>query len=226
MHDLERDGVIPVPRRADARDQATGEQRMAGGGATERPTARDAATVLRLQRSVGNAGVVQLLADDADDGDEKEAGQSPVQDVVGKGGGAPLDSTTRTTMEQRFGADFSDVRVHSDAKASASASAIQAQAYTVGSEIVLGAGQSTGSPTGQRTLAHELTHVLQQRAGPVDGTDAGGGIRLSDPGDRFERAAEATASQVMAGDTAPSADAAAMPAVQRQAEEEEEELAQ
>jgi hypothetical protein len=69
----------------------------------------------------------------------------------------------------------------------------------VGSDVVFRRGQyDPGSPSGQRTLAHELAHVVQQSQGPVDGTDAPGGIRVSDPSDRFERAAEQTADHVMA----------------------------
>jgi len=225
MNEYERDGAVPVTRRMEHDDPAADAARTVGGGATDRPTARDAASVLRLQRTVGNAQVVQLLADG--EGEETDETRSPVHDVVGKGGGAPLDASTRSSMEQRLGADFGDVRVHTDTKASASAAAINAQAYTVGSEIVLGAGQSPGTPTGQRTLAHELTHVIQQRAGPVDGSDAGGGIRLSSPSDRFEQAAEASASQAMAVQpmaAEAAADAsAANPAIQRQAGEEPEE---
>jgi hypothetical protein len=157
---------------------------------------------MALQRVVGNAGVVQLLADD-------DASDSPVHDVVGKGAGIPLDDGTRSEMEGRFGHSFSDVRVHTDEKASASAESVGANAYTVGSDIVFRSGQfDTASSTGQRTLAHELTHVVQQRSGPVDGSDAPGGIRLSDPSDRFEQAAEATADAVLSS-PAPSASAEA-----------------
>jgi hypothetical protein len=69
-------------------------------------------------------------------------------------------------MEPRFGQDFSHVRVHSDAVAERSARDVNARAYTVGSDIVFGAGQSApGSLEGQRLLAHELTHVVQQSGG-------------------------------------------------------------
>ena len=102
-----------------------------------------------------------------------------------------------------------------------------------GSDIVFKSGQfDTSSAVGQRTLAHELTHVVQQRSGPVDGTDAAGGIRVSDPADRFEQAAEATAAAIMAQPVpAPTPEAAVQrdeeqsdgaAFVQRQAEEEEE----
>ena len=163
----------------------------------------DAASVMRLQRAAGNASVVQLLS-----GEEE---QSPVHDVVGSGGGTPLDAGTRTSMESAFGASFGDVRVHTDEHASTSAESVGANAYTVGSDVVFKSGQfNPSTPTGQRTLAHELAHVVQQSQGPVDGSDAGGGIRLSSPSDRFEQAAEETADGVMAS-------------VQRQAEGDEEE---
>jgi uncharacterized protein DUF4157 len=76
-----------------------------------------------------------------------------------------------------------------------------------------------GSQEGRTTLAHELTHVVQQRSGPVDGTAAPGGISVSDPSDRFEREAAAAADRVMA-DPSP-APAGAGPAVQRHAGDEE-----
>jgi hypothetical protein len=78
--------------------------------------------------------------------------------------GAPLDTGTRTQMETRFGHDFSQVRVHTDDKAAASARDVNARAYTVGSDIVFGKGQYHPSATSsQRLIAHELAHVVQQR---------------------------------------------------------------
>ena len=124
--------------------------------------------VMHLQRTAGNAGVTQFLAEDREP-------ESAVRGVVGHGDGTPLDQASRDRMEASFGADFSDVRVHTGSSAAASAQAVNAHAYTVGSEIVLGDGQTPGSPAYERTLAHELTHVVQQRSGPVDGTPAAGG---------------------------------------------------
>lgn len=71
-------------------------------------------------------------------------------------------------------------------------------------------------------LAHELTHVVQQRNGPVDGTPAGGGVQVSDPSDRFEREAAANAEQAMSA-PAPAAVSPAGPSVQRQDAPEEQE---
>jgi hypothetical protein len=160
-----------------------------------RSPALDAATVMRLQRVAGNAGVVQLLGAD----EEPAAERSAVHDVVGSGGGTPLDDGLRSSMESAFGESFEDVRVHTDERASRSAAEVGANAYTVGSDVVFRSGQfDPGTPTGQRTIAHELAHVVQQSQGPVDGSDAPGGIRVSDPSDRFERAADDTADEVMA----------------------------
>ncbi len=170
----------------------------------------------QLQRAAGNAAVASSL-------DEE---RSPVHDVV-SGGGRPLDTDVREDMESRLGHDFTDVRVHDDAGAHASATAVNAHAYTVGSHVVFQRDRYDPTSTeGRTTLAHELTHVVQQRNGPVDGTPAGGGIRVSDPGDRFEREAEATGERVMADPApvaaAPATAAAAGPAVQREGDEEEE----
>lgn len=78
----------------------------------------------------------------------------------------PLDPATRSFMEPRFGHDFSGVRVHAGAAAAQSAEAMDAQAYTVGRDIVFGAGRfEPGTHTGRQLLAHELAHVVQQSAG-------------------------------------------------------------
>ncbi len=77
--------------------------------------------------------------------------------------GQPLNTATRSFMEPRFGQDFSRVRIHTGNGAEASARTVHALAYTVGRNIVFGAGQFTPStPAGRRLLAHELTHTLQQ----------------------------------------------------------------
>lgn len=77
--------------------------------------------------------------------------------------GKPLDPALRQDMEQRFGHDFSKVRVHSSAASAQSARDVNAHAYTVGHNIVFGAGRfSSATLAGKRLLAHELTHVVQQ----------------------------------------------------------------
>lgn len=111
-----------------------------------------------------------------------------------------------------MGADFSDVRVHHDSAAHESAKGVGAHAYTVGNNVVFQRdAYDPGSPQGRTTLAHELTHVIQQRNGPVEGTEAPGGIRVSDPSDRFEREAVANADRVLS-DPAPETAPAPAPA--------------
>lgn len=95
-------------------------------------------------------------------GDTGRMEASPnVQEAL-RSSGQPLDPATRSFMEERFGYDFSRVRVHSDAAAERSAQDLNAHAYTVGSAIVMGAGRfAPGTSEGRRLLAHELTHVVQ-----------------------------------------------------------------
>jgi Domain of unknown function (DUF4157)/Lysine-specific metallo-endopeptidase len=92
--------------------------------------------------------------------------------------GRPLEPALRQDMERRFGHDFSRVRVHSGAEAERSAHEVDAAAYTVGHDIVFGAGRlAPGTPGGRRLMAHELTHVVQQRwaPGPIQRQPTGGG---------------------------------------------------
>ncbi|HYC62443.1 MAG TPA: DUF4157 domain-containing protein [Thermoanaerobaculia bacterium] len=104
--------------------------------------------------------------------------------------GSPLRADMREQMEARFGHDFGAVRVHID---SASARSVNARAYTVGSHIVFDGPSSAREP---RLLAHELTHVAQQRSGTFAAERT-----ISDPGDAHEREADAVAERVIAGAT-------------------------
>jgi uncharacterized protein DUF4157 len=184
--DLDRDSRA---RPAAKKDQ--GGDLAARAVAEGRPGSLDTPAVQHLQRAAGNASVNSFLAEDQE--------HSPVLDVVGSGGGQPLDRNTRAEMEAGFGHDFNDVRIHTGGKAAESARSVQAQAYTVGNDIVFGGdGFSPDTSAGKRTLAHELTHVVQQRSGPVGGSPVAGGVSISHPSDRFEQAAEHTADRVMA----------------------------
>lgn len=91
---------------------------------------------------------------------------SPLVNEVLHSPGQPLDFPTRAFMEKRFGHDFSRVRVHSGETAEQSARDMRALAYTMGHDIVFGMGRfSPGTHEGRRLIAHELTHVVQQRQG-------------------------------------------------------------
>lgn len=92
----------------------------------------------------------------------------PIVHEVLRSPGKPIDQQARAFMEPRFGHDFSKVRIHADAKAAASARAVNALAYTVGQNIVFSAGQYAPYMSGGRgLLAHELAHVVQQRSNPI-----------------------------------------------------------
>lgn len=140
---------------------------------------RSPASVAALQRRIGNTAVTGMLAHD-----------------VLRTPGRPLDKPTRTEMQARLGADFSSVRVHTGPLAQRSAAQFGARAYTSGEHVVVGQGGAD-----RHTLAHELTHVIQQRAGQVSGTDNGSGYQVSDPADRFEVVAEQNARRALSGPT-------------------------
>jgi hypothetical protein len=107
-------------------------------------------------------GVVQRLAVNSN---PTSSVPSIVHEVL-RTPGQPLDMETRAFMEPRFGHDFSHVRVHTHGPAAESARAVNALAYTVGRDIVFGAGQfAPTTNAGRRLLAHELTHTVQQANG-------------------------------------------------------------
>lgn len=146
---------------------------------------------LALQRTMGNAAVSRLISGEEPVQEEAPVQRSAVESVLSSPG-TPLADSVRTDMEARLGADFSGVRLHTGPAARDSAAEIGARAYTSGDHVVIGDGGADS-----HTLAHELTHVIQQRQGPVAGTDNGSGLSISDPSDRFEREAEANAHRVL-----------------------------
>lgn len=214
-HDHELDAGAAAPAK---RGQELPSALQLQAAAVGRTDVIGPAGMLGLQRAAGNAATAEMMEE-----------RSPVLGVVGSGG-STLNDGVRGDMEARLGHDFSDVRVHTDDRADASARSVSAHAYTVGSDIVFQRGAYDPSSTsGQTLLAHELTHVVQQRSGPVDGTPTAGGVSVSDPSDRFEREAAANADRVMSQPApvqaaAVGAPVAAGPAVQREADEEEETL--
>ncbi len=118
----------------------------------------------------------RLSRKETDGTTESSAKQAPsvVNDTL-RSSGDPLDRETRTQMEDRFGYDFSRVRILSDGQAAESARAINAEAYTVGEQIVFGGGHyAPQTESGRWLLAHELTHVIQQRGDAVAPTQADG----------------------------------------------------
>jgi hypothetical protein len=121
----------------------------------------------------------------------------PIVHEVLRSPGLPLDTETRAFMEPRFGHNFSHVRVHADTKAAKSARAVNALAYTIGRDVVFGAGQyRPASAGGRELLAHELTHTIQQ------GNGTGSGISKElDAGNAAEREAVMAAQMISSGKT-------------------------
>lgn len=116
-----------------------------------------------------------------------------------RGRGRPLEDATRTDMEQSLGHDLSGVRVHTDSDAHSLNEAVGARAFTTGSDVFFKSGTyDPGSSSGRELLAHELTHVVQQRSG-TSGLDAG---QVSHPSDSAEveaaQVGQAVASQAPA----------------------------
>jgi hypothetical protein len=134
----------------------------------------------------------------------------PVVHEVLRSSGRPLEAETRARMEPRFGYDFSGVRVHADARAEDSTRAVNALAYTVGRDVVFGAGQyAPHTAAGERLVAHELTHVLQQRE------RAPTAISIGPARDESEREASSVAESLNPGGVR-AGSMRASPALQRQ----------
>jgi hypothetical protein len=121
-----------------------------------------------------------------------------------RGGGSALDAGTRSSMEGAFGTSFEDVRVHNDNESHQLNRSISAKAFTTGNDIFLGQNASAGD---QNLMAHELTHVVQQRS-----MSHSGPMSVGPAGDSYEQQADATAVAINSG-AAP---------VQRHADEEHE----
>ncbi len=118
----------------------------------------------------------------------------PIVREVLRSPGRPLEAETRTRMEPQFGYDFSGVRVHADTRAAESARAVDALAYTVGRDVVFGAGQYVPhTAEGERLVAHELTHVVQQRG------QAPAALGIAPAQDEFEREATSVAQDLDSG---------------------------
>ena len=158
---------------------------------------------LRLQRKCGGGKTPEAENECSECKKKKElqrraSGQAPervpsiVHDVLSSRG-RPLDEQTREAMGQRFGYDFSDVQVHANARAGESARAVNALAFTVGSNVVFAPGQyQPASADGQRLLAHELTHVVQQRGA----SGSLSSLSIADSGSHAEREADRAAASV------------------------------
>lgn len=115
-----------------------------------------------------------------------------------RGLGSSLPADVQTQLETGLNTPLADVRVHTDEKADELSRNLQAKAFTTDSDIFFRKGEyNPASRSGVQLLAHEATHVRQQRNGPVSGTPTAGGVEVSHPDDPFEREAESTANTLV-----------------------------
>lgn len=121
----------------------------------------------RIAEQITGMSEHQVMRKTVDDGYSQTSVVPGVADKALSSHGHPLETGIRTFMESRFRHDFSNVRVHTDSKATESAKALNAKAYTLGQDIVFGSGQYQSTTEGKKLLAHELAHVFQQGIGIV-----------------------------------------------------------
>jgi Domain of unknown function (DUF4157) len=167
----------------------------------------DLASPIRPSFSSGLPLFLQRAGDSSSPTQAETSGSTP-RYLRSRASGQPLEAEVRASFEARFGQDFSSVRVHRDAEAAEAARSVSAQAYTAGDQIVFGEGRyAPASSAGRRLLAHELTHVIQQRRVPSSSSPnrkavAGGQAELptvSQPEEDAEREADRAAQEVIDG---------------------------
>ena len=170
-----------------------------------------------LASQIGNAGVARLVEEQgihrSAGGPAKLDGEIARAIDQRRGRGSDLDTDARSTLETAMGEDFSNVRIHHDTEAHELSKAVSAEAFTTGSDVFFQSGKyDPGSSAGQKPLAHELTHVAQQR-----GAAPAAEMTVSDPGDASEMEAASVADRIASAPSVGQAPAT----VSRAAEEEE-----
>jgi Domain of unknown function (DUF4157) len=191
------------------------EQTQQAGGRPAKPQEKSAPSIAS---QIGNASLARLLEGQG----IHRSGGGPAQldhEIARaideqRGRGRELDVDARSGPENAMGEDFSDVRIHDDAEAHELSKSVSAEAFTTGSDVFFQSGKyDPASSDGQKLLAHELTHVAQQR-----GARPTAEMTVSDPGDASEVEATAVAERISSAQpSTPQASAT----VSREAEEEE-----
>jgi hypothetical protein len=150
---------------------------------------------MRLASQVGNVALTRLARDGSGILDGGRA-HPDVEAALARsrGAGTALDGAIRDRYGSGLGDPLTDVRVHADADADVLARSVSARAFTVGSDLYFARDEyRPGTSRGDRLLAHELTHVVQQR-----GSSTSGPLTVSDPGDALEAEADAAAGELTA----------------------------
>ncbi|MCC7366414.1 MAG: DUF4157 domain-containing protein [Dehalococcoidia bacterium] len=205
-HDLQRAGEEEEPLQGKHDLQRAGEEEDPLQGKHDLQRAGEEEEPLQGKRDLQRADDEEELQARHDQRPEVglEGGQvsAGIQDRINsaRGSGSTLDDGVRSQMESGFGADFSDVRIHRDAEADSLNRSITAKAFTTGSDIFF---RGDVSESDHHTLAHELTHVVQQRSGAVN---TGPGMSVGAADHSSEAEADATATAVLAGNAQHHAD--------------------
>jgi Domain of unknown function (DUF4157) len=140
--------------------------RMPGLALTSGEMASPPIPPFRIQRACAPGAKDEPLRRKADEGAAEQPSAPPIVHEVLRSSGRPIDDATRATFEPRLGFDFSKIRIYADERAAESARSVGALAYTVGPNVVFGRGQyQPHTEAGQKLLAHELAHVVQQQGG-------------------------------------------------------------
>lgn len=158
--------------------------------------AKGRATLLKYQQRHGNQFMQRILEKSVQTEAESEVAPE-IESAIdqSRGGGQALDSNIKDRMESVFNTDFGNVRTHTNSRADSLNRALNARAFTTGQDIFFRQGEyQPGSSTGQELLAHELTHVVQQRGGRVQQK-----LRMGNSYDSYEQEADVVAKAATKG---------------------------
>jgi hypothetical protein len=154
-----------------------------------------ASPVESLASQVGNAAFSQVIGRMQGDGIQHDGTVHPSVEAAissSRGSGATLDSGVQEKFAPQLGDNLSDVKVHADSTADALARSVSARAFATGTDVYFAAGEyKPGTSSGDQLLAHELTHVVQQRGAPTSGP-----MTVSQPGDAMETQADQVANEL------------------------------
>lgn len=172
------------------------KKKITVGAEQEKLPKKSAAEPLsHLQQTVGNQAVQRLMANRNSGGGFELDDETAQRIQAERSGGEALDSRVQSDLEEKFNENFSGVRIHTGSGADALSRELGARAFTTGGDIFFRAGAyNPGSEGGQRLIAHELTHVLQQGGQAAEGNAP---FRVNPPGDVFEQEADSLAERVL-----------------------------
>ena len=204
----------PISNKAENKQR---ERKHAPGSAPDVPA------LTSLQQQIGNRAVQRVLAQRAGDGSFELDDATAARIKGRRGGGQPLEPSIAKSLGSAMDADFGGVRVHTSPEADHLSRELGARAFTTGKDIFGREGAlNPHTSEGQKTTAHELTHVVQQASGMGGGV---GRMRVGAVGDAYEQEADSVANSVVGSglQVQPQAEEEEE-AVQMQTEEEEEPL--